>query len=809
VLTRIDFRGEPVATLGVRALAGMLPRAELDVEAAVATVRPICDDVRERGAAAVREHTARFDGVDLPTTRVPREALAAALASLDTAVAAALREAARRTRLVHEAQVPAESVTVVADGSSVTERYVPVASAGVYVPGGLVAYPSSVVMNVIPAQAAGVARIAVASPPQADRGGLPHPAVLAACELLGVTEVHAVGGAQAIAMLGYGTEDCEAVDTITGPGNVYVAAAKRLLRGVVGTDAEAGPTEVAIIADGGANAAFVAADLIAQAEHDPLAACLLITTDHGLAGRVDAELTRQLATARHAGRVKEALTGQSACVLVDDLDCALAVADAWAPEHLEIQAAGAAALAGRVRNAGAVFVGEYAPVSLGDYLAGSNHVLPTGGTARHSGGLSVLTFLRGIHVVNANAAALAHVAPHIEALGGAEDLVAHVRAVRIRVPEGTNGAGVVAAAGKGPAAAAEQLPPLRPDLAGSSPYGAPQIDAPVRLNTNENPFPPSKGLVREIGEAAAAAAAMLNRYPDREALGLRRDLATCLGHGLRAEQVWAANGSNEIIQQLLQAFGGPGRGVLGFEPSYSMHPIIARTTSTGWIEGSRDAGFGIDADQAVVAIRELGPDLVFVTSPNNPTGTAVPLSVIERICAAAPGIVVVDEAYAEFARDQDATALAILPRYPRLVVVRTMSKAFALAGARLGYLGADRSVVEALQIVRLPYHLSAITQAAARAALARSTELLASVSAIRAERDGLVSWLRARGLSVADSDANFVLFGKFADRRVIWQRLLDQGVLIREVGPPGWLRVTIGTGPEMEAFRIALEAAIA
>ncbi len=331
--------------------------------------------------------------------------------------------------------MPRESVTYVSDGSSVTERYVPVARAGVYVPGGLVAYPSSVVMNVIPAQAAGVGQIVVASPPQQDNGGLPHPAVLAACELLGITEVHAAGGAQAIAMLGYGTEDCQAADVVTGPGNVYVAAAKRLLRGVVSTDGEAGPTEVAIVADGSADAGFVAADLIAQAEHDPLAACLLITTDAELADLVDAELSRQLETTRHAGRVKEALTGQSACVLVADLDAALVVADAWAPEHLEIQAADAEALARRVRNAGAVFVGPYAPVSLGDYLAGSNHVLPTGGTARHSGGLSVLTFLRGIHVVNCTAAALAEAAQHIDALGGAEDLAAHVKAVRIRVPD--------------------------------------------------------------------------------------------------------------------------------------------------------------------------------------------------------------------------------------------------------------------------------------------------------------------------------------------------------------------------------------
>jgi histidinol dehydrogenase len=434
VLSRVDLRGREAGRLTRAALAAVLPRAQLDVEAAVEAVRQICEDVRARGAAAVREHTLRFDGADVATTRVPDSALADALAALSPQVRAALQEAARRARLVHEAQLPREPVTVVAPGLQVTERYVPVSRAGVYVPGGLVAYPSSVVMNVIPAQVAGVAEIAVASPPQSGNGGLPHPAVLAACALLGITEVHAAGGAQAIAMLGYGTADCASADVITGPGNVYVAAAKRLLRGTVATDAEAGPTEIAVIADHTADERFVAADLIAQAEHDPLAACLLICTDAALADRVDGELARQVRSARHRERVREALAGQSACVLVDDLDAALAVADAWAPEHLEIQAERAAELACRVRNAGAVFVGQYAPVSLGDYLAGSNHVLPTGGTARHSGGLSVLSFLRGIHVVACDAAALAAAAPHIGALGGAEDLAAHVAAVRVRVP---------------------------------------------------------------------------------------------------------------------------------------------------------------------------------------------------------------------------------------------------------------------------------------------------------------------------------------------------------------------------------------
>ena len=435
MIPRIDLRDRDAATLTRTSLSGVLPRATLDVAAAAEQVRPVCEDVRRRGAAAVREYTARFDGVDLASTRVPREALDRALEDLDPAVAAALEEAARRTRLVHQAQLPADTVVTPAEGLTVTGRYVPVSRAGVYVPGGLVAYPSSVVMNVVPALVAGVGSVAVASPPQADNGGLPHPAVLAACALLGVDEVHAVGGAQALAMFAYGTEDCAPADVLTGPGNVYVAAAKRLLGGIVGTDGENGPTEIAIIADHTADAAYVAADLIAQAEHDPLAACLLITSDPGLAARTDAELDVQLPRAPNRERIARALRGQSGYVLVSDVDAALAVSDAWAPEHLEIQTEDAAKVAARVRNAGAVFAGPYTPVSLGDYLAGSNHVLPTGGTARHAAGLTVLPFLKLINVVECSADALAGAAPHIDALGGAEQLAAHVAAVRVRVPK--------------------------------------------------------------------------------------------------------------------------------------------------------------------------------------------------------------------------------------------------------------------------------------------------------------------------------------------------------------------------------------
>lgn len=429
VISRIDLRG----TTGDP--RDKLPRAALDVQAAAETVRPIIEDVRHRGAAAVRELTGRFDHVDLEQARVPDQVVKDSVDLLEPTLREAMEEAIRRARIVHEAQRPRDAVSRLAPGAVVTERYAPVSRVGLYVPGGLTVYPSSVIMNVIPAQVAGVERIAVASPPQ--QGGRPHPVVLAACALLGVDEVYSVGGAQAIAMFAYGTEECDPVDVVTGPGNVYVAAAKRLVHGVVGIDSEAGPTEVAIIADSSADPAFVAADLIGQAEHDELAACLLVTADAALLDKVDAELGRQVPATRHRERVEAALSGaQSAYVLVDDMDACLRVIDAWAPEHLEVITADARAVAGRVRNAGAIFVGPWAPVALGDYLAGSNHVLPTGGTARHSGGLSVLSFMRGIHVVDYTRDALAEVAGHIDALGGAEDFAAHVDSVRVRVPRG-------------------------------------------------------------------------------------------------------------------------------------------------------------------------------------------------------------------------------------------------------------------------------------------------------------------------------------------------------------------------------------
>ena len=351
--------------------------------------------------------------------------------------------------------------------------------------------------------------------------------------------------------------------------------------------------------------------------------------------------------------------------------------------------------------------------------------------------------------------------------------------------------------------------PLRPELRGRTPYGAPQPPAEHRLNTNENPHPLPPELLADLGTALGHAAVELNRYPDRDAVALRADLATYLrrssGQPVQPAQVWAANGSNEVMLQLLQAFGGPGRTAVSFAPTYSMYPEYARDTHTRWVVGRRAADFALDLDHVRAVLAREQPSVVLLASPNNPTGTALPLADIEAILDAAPGVVIVDEAYGEFRRAGVPSALTLLPTSPRLIVTRTMSKAFALAGGRLGYLAASPAVVEAVRIVRLPYHLSAVSQAVARVALANADELLHAVDELRAERDRTVDWLRSVGLQAADSDANFVLFGTFADRHAVWQGLLDRGVLIRETGPDGWLRVSIGTPDEMAAFRRALE----
>ncbi len=414
----------------------VVPRAAFDVEAAVAAVAPIVAAVADRGQEALAEFSERFDHVRPAHFRVPTEALAAAEAGLPHDVRQAFTEAIRRRRLVAEAEARSVPARVeLAPGAVVEQKLIPVERVGLYVPGGLAPLASSVLMNVVPAQVAGVSSIAVASPPQAEFDGLPHPNILAVCALLGVEEVYAVGGAQAIAMFAYGVDGlCPAVDLVTGPGNIYVVAAKRLLRGRVGIDSEAGPTEIAILADDSANPAFVAADLISQAEHDPMAGSVLVTDSTALAEAVRAALEPQIAVTKHVERIRTALSGpQSAVVLVDDLEQGLAVVDAYAAEHLEIQTRDAATVAARVRNAGAIFIGSYSPVSLGDYSAGSTHVLPTAGAAHHSSGLNVHSFRKQVHLIEYGKAAFAEIAPLVETFAAAEDLPAHGAAISVRM----------------------------------------------------------------------------------------------------------------------------------------------------------------------------------------------------------------------------------------------------------------------------------------------------------------------------------------------------------------------------------------
>jgi histidinol dehydrogenase len=438
VIRRLDLRGR-LAAGEILDYRSLVPRASVDVESVLPAVAEICAAVRDHGLTAVRELTSRFDGVNVPDPKVPTADLEAAVSELDLGLRAALEESIIRARRVHTDQRRADVTTQVVDGGTVTERWVPVQRVGLYVPGGVAVLPSSVVMNVVPAQLAGVDSLAVASPPQRDHAGRPHPAILAACAMLGVDEVYAVGGAQAIAMFAYGVRGdagaqlCAPVDLVSGPGAEYVTAAKRLLRGVVGIDVEAGPTEILVLADDSADPEHVAADLLSQAEHGPLSVSLLVTDSESLAAGVEQELEEQVAATKHVERVRAALSGrQSGLVLVDDLDQGLRVVNAYAAEHVEVQTRDAAAVATRVRNAGAVFVGPWTPVSLGDYCAGSNHVLPTGGCARHSGGLSVQSFLRGIHVVEYDRPALSNSAEFVGALAAAEDLPAHAAAVRAR-----------------------------------------------------------------------------------------------------------------------------------------------------------------------------------------------------------------------------------------------------------------------------------------------------------------------------------------------------------------------------------------
>lgn len=435
MIRRVDLRGK---SLNKAEINRAIPRAKLDVNTAMQSIAPILDEVKNGNEETLKELGSKFDGIAPKSIKVPKSVLESALANLDPTVRSSLEIAAKRIKLVHQDQVRNERTTQVEAGATVTERWIPVDRVGLYVPGGKAVYPSSVLMNVIPAQIAMVPSIAVASPPQVDNDGWPNSTILATCELLGISEVYAIGGAQAVALFAFGMDGlCEKVDLVTGPGNIYVAAAKRALRGEIGIDSEAGPTEIAILADETAIASDVAADLISQAEHDVIAAAVLVTNSIELADSVELELAKRVATAKHSERIRTALSGQqSAIVIVDNTEQGIEVVNAYAAEHLEIQTKNSKSDAASIRNAGAVFIGRFAPVSLGDYAAGSNHVLPTGGCACHSSGLSVQSFLRGLHFVEYDRESFTKIADTVINLANAEDLPAHGQAIEVRFENG-------------------------------------------------------------------------------------------------------------------------------------------------------------------------------------------------------------------------------------------------------------------------------------------------------------------------------------------------------------------------------------
>ena len=730
-----------------------------------------------------------------PRWRATPDELADAEAALEPELRAALLDAIERARAFHQAQRPADLVWSERPGVRLAQRFVPLRRAGVYAPGGLGAYPSSVVMNVVPAQAAGVDQIALATPP--GPGGRGHAAILGAAALLGVDEVWLLGGTQAVAALACGTETVPAVDSVTGPGNLYVALAKREVAGRVRTDGFAGPTEVAVLADATADPLLVAVDLVAQAEHDPLAACLLVTDDADLWKAVEPLLAREVAATAHRDRVEAAFAGQSATVLCDDRAAMLRVAEAFAPEHLELLVADPGELAAQVRNAGAVFVGPFDPGGPGRLRRRHQ---PRPPDRRHGP-----VRLRPVHPRLPAHHAGGHLRPrrpgHRRPDGGRPEPgrgPPRPRPGGRRPPGRPDRGGAVSASVPRTAGRVR----VRDDLAGMTPYGAPQLDVPVRLNTNETPYAVPPEILDDLAEAVRGLE--LHRYPDREATELREALARHAGHGV--EGTWAANGSNEVLQQLLLAFAGPGRSALVVEPTYAMHALLARSSGTSLETRVQPRDQLLDPAAAADLVAEAAADLTFWCSPNNPTGEATGPEVLAAVCAAAPGLVVVDEAYGEFGTSH---AAALLSRHPNLVVTRTFSKAFRMAGLRLGYLLADPSVVDGIRLVRLPYHLSALTQAVGLRALHHKGVLMSHVAATERERERVAAALdRLPGVRVLPSDANFLCFETPLDPRRLWQGLLDRGVLIRDVSRyptlERHLRVTIGTPDEDDAFLTAL-----
>ncbi len=821
LIRRLDA-GAPGFDAALRALTAFDAARDASV---VATVTQIIAEVRERGDAAVLDYTRRFDRVtvdDIADLRLEPAALDAALESLPRQQRAALEAAADRIRRFHRLQQQPSWSFTEADGTRLGQRTTAIDRVGLYVPGGKAAYPSSVLMNAIPAQVAGVgSRVMVVPTP----GGERNPLVLAAARLAGIDEVWTIGGAQAVAALAFGTDCIVAVDKIVGPGNAWVAEAKRQLFGQVGIDLIAGPSEVLVIADGTVAEDWVAMDLFAQAEHDEMAQAILISPDGDYLDRVAAAIARLLDEQPRRAIIARSLADRGALIRVADLEAGCALANRIAPEHLELAVADPEPLLEQIRHAGAIFCGSHSSESLGDYCAGPSHVLPTMRTPRFSSPLGVYDFQKRSSIIAVSAAGAARLAPIAATLARAESLEAHARSAELRVPAAAAGAGADEAPAKQPArrsaaavatahgaaAAAAMREVVRDEIREMQPYHVPPSAGLVKLDAMENPFRLPPSLATELGERLAAVA--INRYPVPDYRRLKKRLAECFDLPPDAGLV-LGNGSDELITLATALVARPGATVLSPLPSFVMYPMAAQQYGLRHVGVPLTADFALDRDAMLEAIEAERPALVFIAWPNNPTGNAFDRADIEAIVERAPGLVIVDEAYEPFAQ---ATWVGELARFPNLAVLRTLSK-WGLAGVRLGFLVAAPAWTDELEKLRPPYNIGVLNEATASFALDNAEVFAEQAAVIRDERQWLIGRLRdlaARpGSTVAEvfpTAANFVLVrvaGGEAASAGTARRLLEAGVLIKDVGRmhpllANCLRLTVGTPDEN---RLLIEA---
>jgi histidinol dehydrogenase len=770
-------------------------------------VAAIIEEVRQHGDAALIDFTDRFDGVRLDRSRlrVDEETLRNSAARTDASVLKALRESIKRVRAFHEHEREESWEVETERGVRLGQRITAIERAGLYVPGGTASYPSSVVMNVVPAQVAGVLRIAVMTPPRTLQE---TPAVAAALLELGVKEVYAVGGAQAIAALAYGTETVPRVDKITGPGNKYVAAAKKLVFGAVGIDSIAGPSEVVIIADETARADYIAADLLAQAEHGEDASAVLLTTSDKLAGEVAAEVSRQSADLPRRSIIEASLAQYGAIIVLDEMDEVCEVVNLLAPEHLEIIAREEEEIARRIRHAGAIFFGAHTPEAVGDYFAGPNHVLPTGGAARFSSALGVYDFVRRTSLLRYSPEEMAHTAQDIAALAHAEGLDAHARSALIRQRDSQE-SGVRSQESEERTAFDSRLQTpdsrlIKPGVRALKAYTLSPDRATVKINQNENPWDAPARVkaetVRRLGERE------WSRYPDFVPLGLHERLAEFAGW--RADGIIAGNGSNELIQALLMVTVGEGKRVLINEPTFALYRQITIVLGGEVLSLPLDQKLTYDTGAMLRAIEADEPDVTIICSPNNPTGCVMEERELVRVLEATRGLVAVDEAYFEFA---GSSVVPLLDQHKNLVVFRTFSKAMAMAALRVGYLLAAPELAREIGKAVLPYNLNAISQAAAEVAVEMyETEFRPLVQKIIAERERLYEGLKGiEGLEPLRSRANFMVVRSTSEPRMVFNELLRRDILIRDVsGYPmlkDYFRVSVGTPAENDQLLAALK----